>query len=745
MRPATIVLACAFLPIVGACSSGGAPAGGPGSDDAGYDGGVPSGPFTLSTPRPGDVVGHTAGLAGTCPPGSIVHVAHPTEATLDVPCTGGGWSATVRVDASALGPLDITVTDAAGVPPTATVQLVHAPTTFTIAPAGDDALTGAPDHPIASLGRGRDLAAQASGLTQKPILVLLHAGQYALLDPVVFGPQHSGRPGAPITFQAFPNETPILHGAVAFSDGQGGHFADATLSSVSGPIGVKRFTFAEPLRSQLLARIAAIRGASNAGAFAITQAFLDGARLVRSRHPNTDTDVDARYVRLSTDCPTDGVDAASRQPYLMLPATDVGPVSASIGDGSTELVFTNVWQEHRAIVGGWNTATASMLGVSTNLGLAEVFSGCWTGYEGEKGHLENNAVFVDEAHEWFLDEKAATFDFVPEANDDTATATLYLPVNDRLVELAGTDAAHPVHDLVFRGLAVQFAAWRYANSLGTTAYNSFGQAEYGMGGSVDGNYVSSVVFDGLQFLHYGEYAVSLGGSREGAGRSGDGMASNITVQNCRFADGGAGSIRIDNRSSKAPTQATGNTITGNSIDTMGVVFRDAPGMLVMATSGTKLSNNTIHGVGYSGVSLGWGCAYTVADYNEISGNNVSSTMTFLRDGGGIYVTGSHGVATGNSVEIPGASRAPDAPAFVPDFSIGMYNDDYSTWWQDVNNTTHKVTTKSATNRRAGNVYGGNPAALVPPDGQPPLGTGAELNCPKRADGTSWQTPPTWWH
>lgn len=95
-------------------------------------------------------------------------------------------------------------------------------TTFYVSPQGRDDWSGqlpapnAPltDGPFASPSRARDAIRtlkQAGGLTQ-PVLVLLRGGTYYLPETLVFTALDSGTATCPITYAAYPGETPVLSG-----------------------------------------------------------------------------------------------------------------------------------------------------------------------------------------------------------------------------------------------------------------------------------------------------------------------------------------------------------------------------------------------------------------------------------------------------------------------------------------------------------------------------------------------------
>lgn len=97
-------------------------------------------------------------------------------------------------------------------------------TVYYVAPNGRDAWPGtlaAPnaagtDGPFARLARARDairqLKSQSGATVPRPIKVLVRGGKYFLDEPLVFGPEDSGTQQFPVTYAAYPGETPILSG-----------------------------------------------------------------------------------------------------------------------------------------------------------------------------------------------------------------------------------------------------------------------------------------------------------------------------------------------------------------------------------------------------------------------------------------------------------------------------------------------------------------------------------------------------
>ncbi|TWT68935.1 right-handed parallel beta-helix repeat-containing protein [Crateriforma conspicua] len=80
------------------------------------------------------------------------------------------------------------------------------------------------DGPLATLDGARRKVRELIKAQQTPasevtdgVDVLIRGGTYELRETVVFGPDDSGRPGAPVSYKAFPGENPVFSAGVAIS------------------------------------------------------------------------------------------------------------------------------------------------------------------------------------------------------------------------------------------------------------------------------------------------------------------------------------------------------------------------------------------------------------------------------------------------------------------------------------------------------------------------------------------------
>jgi len=82
---------------------------------------------------------------------------------------------------------------------------------FFVSPAGSDENPGTLEQPFASPHHAQRAARQIEG---EPVTVYLRGGTYYLNKPLVFTPQDSGKPTAPVVYRAYKNEQPVLSGGM---------------------------------------------------------------------------------------------------------------------------------------------------------------------------------------------------------------------------------------------------------------------------------------------------------------------------------------------------------------------------------------------------------------------------------------------------------------------------------------------------------------------------------------------------
>jgi len=268
---------------------------------------------------------------------------------------------------------------------------------YYIAPDGNDAYPGTLEKPFASLQR-----AQAA-LRQKPGAVLLRGGTYYLPETLVFTAQDSGTQNAPVIFQNYEDEKPVLSGGVKL----------VNLDWQPYTHGIFQAKVPDGLQTE--------------------EIFVNGKRQILARYPNFDPT--ASYF--------DGyaADAIS---------TNRSARWADPTGGYFHAMHPALWGDFT-----WRITGKDADGKVT-------LEGGWQNNRGAAAHrqmrfVENIFEELDAPGEWFLNHKTHTLYFYPPADLDLKTATVEATRLRSLVEFRGSET-QPVKFVILRGLTFRQAA-----------------------------------------------------------------------------------------------------------------------------------------------------------------------------------------------------------------------------------------------------------------------------------------------
>jgi hypothetical protein len=267
---------------------------------------------------------------------------------------------------------------------------------YFVAPTGDDANPGTLAKPFATLQR-----AQAA-VRQKRGEVFLRGGNYYLPAPLVFTAQDSGAKDAPVVFQNYQNEKPVISGGIKLDNLNWQPFTNRILQTKV------------PAELQT------------------EEIFINGERQILARYPNFDPK--AKYF--------DGfsADAISKERA----ARWANPVG-----GYYHAMHPAFWGDFTWRITGKNTNGEPTL------------EGGWQNNRGAAAHrdvrfVENIFEELDAPGEWFLDVQTHTLYFHPPAGLDLKAAVVEATRLRTLVEFRG-DEANPVKWVTLRGLTFRHA------------------------------------------------------------------------------------------------------------------------------------------------------------------------------------------------------------------------------------------------------------------------------------------------
>lgn len=271
--------------------------------------------------------------------------------------------------------------------------------TFFVSPTGNDANPGTQAKPFATLLRAQEAVREAKG--SAPMTVWLRGGTYYLAKTLEFTAEDSGTPNAPVTWQAWTDEQPVISG------------------------GIKLALKWEAFRNGILkARVPA--------GFTTDQLFVNGERQILARYPNFDP-----TVRILNGYAKDAFSPERAARW------------ADPRGGFIHAMHLHEWGDFHYLITG-KDAEGRL-----------AYEGGWQnnrrmGMHAEYRFVENIFEELDAPGEWFLDAKTSTLYCQPPAGLDLAAAIVEGVRLRHLIEINGTEA-NPVEFISLRGLTFRHA------------------------------------------------------------------------------------------------------------------------------------------------------------------------------------------------------------------------------------------------------------------------------------------------
>ncbi|WP_234438507.1 right-handed parallel beta-helix repeat-containing protein [Streptomyces sp. NRRL S-340] len=274
-------------------------------------------------------------------------------------------------------------------------------------------------------------------------------------------------------------------------------------------------------------------------------------------------------------------------------------------------------------------------------------------------YFDNARELLDQPGEFVWDSAAHTVTYLPREGEDPRRSQAVTPVTEGLLVLDGA------HDVRVSGIGFAYAAYRQPDTDEGYAGTQAGLTLTGATGPVDhaGRYYTKpaaaltvrggrhVVIDHAAFTHLG-----------GAGVTFEQGTQDSTLTRSRFTDLSSGAAYIGDTD---PTPAPGlagvrNTVSYNTVRRTGVEYTDAVGIWAGYEAGTVIDHNTLEGLPYSGISVGWGwnqpeARQPVLRDNRITDNRITDVMRVAdaqHDGAAVYTQGAQPgtVISGNYID-----------------------------------------------------------------------------------------------
>ena len=226
-------------------------------------------------------------------------------------------------------------------------------------------------------------------------------------------------------------------------------------------------------------------------------------------------------------------------------------------------------------------------------------------------HLEN-IVDALTANTFAFINRTRTLYLRTDGSYEPSHVTVVTPVHDSVMNLAGNDAQHPLHDVLINGIAIQHAGWSVARD--QQADNQ--AASWLPSAALLLANVTGAVVTGVEVSHTGQYGVYI---KEGA--------VGVDVLDSLITDTGAGGVRIGQMQFPIAHPTSAVAVIGTEVSYGGNVFPDGVAIISHRASTVAIVDCHVHHHRYSGISVGWSWGYADPSGTE----NVLIQGNFIHD------------------------------------------------------------------------------------------------------------------
>ncbi len=274
---------------------------------------------------------------------------------------------------------------------------------------------------------------------------------------------------------------------------------------------------------------------------------------------------------------------------------------------------------------------------------------------GKPMYLEHNRDFLQVPRTWFLSKRTGELFYKANPGENPNESVFTVGKINSIIQLLGTEDK-PVQNIFFKDIVFSATGYNiHENGTGAGQADVFSRStaepSETLPAAVSLYYANNCEFDGCAFTNIAAAGLSIGPG-----------SSDNRIMNCIFDDIGATAIRVGDAYDPITGKAVGvnksntpkrNIVFNNYISAAGAEFFGSVGIWEARCENTRIMNNTVCDLPYTGISTGWSWGpkeYTQRGVNIID-NHIHHVMQTMTDGGGIYTLGNHkgGLVAGNYI------------------------------------------------------------------------------------------------
>jgi len=461
-----------------------------------------------------------------------------------------------------------------------------------------------------TIERARQAVDAINGSMTEDITVHLRGGIHRLSSTLTLGSADSGTNGFDVVYRNYGSEVPVLHGGVDLS---GGWVLHDTAKNIYKKTGVTT---------------------------QFRQLTVNASSTIRARTPNqTNPDTLGPYLTMI------GIDAVAQE--AIVPRTPIEGWRSVAGLANVEVVMHPHWYQYRGRVDDRPAAEGGSYQNATSVRFK--FQAPENGSIFAKGDdfwnsatypvpyfVENSIDFLDAEGEWFLDTAADTLYYKPRPGEYMPSATIEVPVLERLIQITGGSSANKVRNVRFEGLTLTQTGWNGPSTKGSAMTQGSRELvqPFAKHGAITVQYADNIDIAFCKFRFLGFTAISYVKGVTGG-----------SIRNCdfRWLSGNGIVIHDDGTQSPSEGDACQNIrIVNNGIYRFGQQYSNGIGIVSYFVKRMLIADNEICYGPYMGTQTGGqtgGNEEAGMKDNILRNNYVHHVMQFHDDGAAFYTLG----------------------------------------------------------------------------------------------------------